>query len=89
METKLIFLAHTSLQFVDVHQALLETVIGKHGILKTIGVGSEVAVVLRGVEHVVDETAFALIAEVPHCADEATAQKISLDQILEDSIDTS
>ena len=46
------------------------------------------AAVLRSVEGVVDEIAFTLIAEVPHCAAKANAQKKQLDQSLQKSIDT-
>ena len=46
------------------------------------------AAVLRGVEGVVDEIAFTLIAEVPHCAAKATEKKKALDKSLAKSIDT-
>lgn len=75
-------------QFVQVHQALLATVIGKHGILEATGVAYQMAAVLRGVEGVVDEIAFTLIAEVPHCASKADAEKKKLDMSLQKSIDT-
>ena len=82
------FLSNVHQQFVKVHQALLATVIGKHGILEITGVAYPMAAVLRGVEGVVDEIAFTLIGEVPACAAKAKAQKQNLDKSLQKSIDT-
>ncbi|KAK4458980.1 hypothetical protein QBC42DRAFT_340639 [Cladorrhinum samala] len=62
--------------FVRVHQALLNILIGKAGLFTTVPlIGAPVAAVLRQVEGVVDTIAFSLIDSV-----EVTAQKNSIQQ---------
>ncbi len=73
-------------QFVRVHQVLLNTVIGKHGILARTPFTAPIAAVLRTVEAGVDELAFGLIDLIPTCAARATQDKQALDQSLELSI---
>lgn len=75
-------------QFVRVHQALLATVIGKHGLLSTFGVARPIARVLRELEKVVDTLAFGIIDLVPFCAQSATQDKDALDRSLRDAVDT-
>jgi len=66
--------------FVEVHQELLNILIGKSGILNDLPlVGPPVAQVLRSLEAVVDTIAFNLIDMVPDVAAPFTSQKNSLD----------
>ncbi|KAE9365475.1 hypothetical protein N431DRAFT_353383 [Stipitochalara longipes BDJ] len=66
--------------FVEVHQELLNILIGKAGILNDLPlVGPPVAQVLRSLEAVVDTIAFGLIDLVPDVAAPFTNQKNSLD----------
>ncbi|KAJ7176380.1 hypothetical protein C8R43DRAFT_943164 [Mycena crocata] len=51
--------------FVKVHQLLLSTVIGKHGIFAQCGFVAPILVVLRLIEGIVDTFAFALIGLIP------------------------
>ncbi|KAF8591047.1 hypothetical protein K439DRAFT_1627131 [Ramaria rubella] len=51
--------------FVNVHQQLLSTVIGKHAILAQFGVTAPVAAVLRTLEATIDSFAFAMINLIP------------------------
>ncbi|KAM3075733.1 hypothetical protein ACMFMG_007862 [Clarireedia jacksonii] len=53
--------------FVKIHQDLLSVVIGKSGLLVSLG-GGPIAVALRGLEAVVDTIALGLINAVPGCA---------------------
>jgi len=54
-------------EFVVVHQNLLAVVIGKSGILQSLG-GGPIAAILRALEKVVDTIAFGIIDLVPFCA---------------------
>lgn len=66
--------------FVQVHQELLNILIGKAGLLNDLPlVGPPVAQVLRSLEAVVDTIAFNLIDLVPDVAAPFTQQKNSLD----------
>jgi len=66
--------------FVEVHQELLNILIGKAGILNDLPlVGPPVAQVLRALEGVVDTIAFNLIGLVPDVSGPFTDQKNSLD----------
>jgi len=67
--------------FVQVHQALLNILIGKAGLVPNLlpFVGPPLAAVLRNLESVVDTFAFELIDLVPDNAPAATTQKDSLD----------
>ncbi|PMD12183.1 UVI-1 protein [Hyaloscypha hepaticicola] len=66
--------------FVEVHQELLNILIGKAGILNDLPlVGPPVAQVLRSLEGVVDTIAFGLIAAVPDVSAPFTTQKNALD----------
>lgn len=73
--------------FVKVHIALLNTVIGKNSLLAGTPFTAPIAAVLRSIEGVVDNLAFALIGFVPTCADEAEKEKMKLDKKLEESIE--
>lgn len=70
-----------------VHQELLKTVIGKHGILSLTPFTQPIAAVLRTLEGVVDTLAFGIIDTVPTCAQDATQNKKSLDSTLQDAQD--
>jgi hypothetical protein len=73
--------------FVEVHQELLQIIIGKAGILNDLPlVGPPVAQVLRSLESVVDTIAFGLIDLVPDVAAPFTDQKNSLDVVIEQAI---
>jgi len=73
--------------FVEVHQQLLNTLIGKAGILNDLPlVGPPVAGALRTLEAVVDTLAFALIDSVPDVSTPFTAQKNALDVTIEAAI---
>ncbi|EYE93766.1 uncharacterized protein EURHEDRAFT_524286 [Aspergillus ruber CBS 135680] len=74
--------------FVQVHQELLKTIIGKHGLLSLTPFTQPIAAVLRTLEVVVDTIAFSIIDTVPTCAEGATNDKSSLDDTLTDALDT-
>ncbi|KAJ4155098.1 hypothetical protein LMH87_000363 [Akanthomyces muscarius] len=74
--------------FVRVHEALLATVIGKHGLLSLMGFAGPIATTLRELEGVVDVLAFGIIDLVPICAQSATQDKNALDRSLRDAVDT-
>lgn len=62
------------------HQALLNVIIGKAGLISQIpAAGPPVAAAIRAVEGVVDTIAFRLIALVPGASCQATAQKLAID----------
>ncbi|KAK8169761.1 hypothetical protein IWX90DRAFT_383186, partial [Phyllosticta citrichinensis] len=87
-DTDAIVVALTS--FVRVHQALLNIIIGRSGLLETRQfntVGSTIAAVLRGVEGVVDQLAFALIDLIPARSECAKGQKSAIDGTLDEAID--
>ncbi|KAH9857539.1 hypothetical protein C2E23DRAFT_279550 [Lenzites betulinus] len=67
-------------RFVQVHQLLLNTLIGKHGIIaKFPPFGSDIAFALRGLESIIDTFAYALIGLIPTEADTAQESINSLD----------
>lgn len=72
----------------QVHEELLKTVIGKHGLLSLTPFTQPVAAILRALEGVVDTLAFGIIDAVPTCAQDATQNKNSLDATLSDAQDT-
>ncbi|MCJ1440214.1 MAG: hypothetical protein MMC23_000697 [Stictis urceolatum] len=74
--------------FVEVHQELLATVIGKHGILSLTPFTQPIAQVLRTLEGGVDTLAFDIIDTVPDCAKESMQNKNTLDRSLSDAVDT-
>ncbi|KAJ5265072.1 hypothetical protein N7505_007865 [Penicillium chrysogenum] len=74
--------------FVMVHQELLNTVIGKHGLLSLTPFTQPIAHVLRALEGGVDTLAFGIIDTVPTCAQDATQNKNSLDMTLQEAEDT-
>lgn len=71
-----------------VHQQLLQTVIGKHGLLSITPFTQPVAQILRTLEGGVDTLAFGIINEVPSCAKDAMQNKNSLDMTLQQSVQT-
>ncbi|TEA17654.1 hypothetical protein C8034_v011847 [Colletotrichum sidae] len=76
-------------EFVRVHQALLNILIGKAGLFNTVPfVGQPVAAVLRQVEAVVDSIAFSLIDLVESRATDLTSQANSLGGSLQTAIDS-
>ncbi|TDZ31637.1 hypothetical protein C8035_v001861 [Colletotrichum spinosum] len=76
-------------EFVRVHQALLNILIGKAGLFNTVPfVGQPVAAVLRQVEAVVDSIAFSLIDLVQSRATDLTSQANSLGGSLQNAIDS-
>ncbi|KAI0541940.1 hypothetical protein GGR58DRAFT_454516 [Xylaria digitata] len=71
-------------EFVAVHQALLNILIGKAGLLEKIPViGQPVATVLRAVEGVVDTLAIGLISITQARANDITSDANSLDNTLQ------
>ncbi|KAF2998488.1 hypothetical protein E8E13_003103 [Curvularia kusanoi] len=76
-------------EFVRVHQALLNILIGKAGLFNTVPiVGQPVAAVLRQIENVVDTIAFGLIDQVESRAADLQAQAQTLDGTLQVCIDS-
>ncbi|TDZ25474.1 hypothetical protein Cob_v001495 [Colletotrichum orbiculare MAFF 240422] len=76
-------------EFVRVHQALLNILIGKAGLFNTVPfVGQPVTAVLRQVEAVVDSIAFSLIDLVESRATDLTSQANSLGGSLQNAIDS-
>jgi hypothetical protein len=69
-----------------VHQQLLQTVIGKHGLLSLTPFTQPMAQVLRTLEGGVDSLAFDIIGSVPSCSEDATQNKNSLDSTLADAV---
>ncbi|PTQ27552.1 hypothetical protein MARPO_0193s0017, partial [Marchantia polymorpha] len=74
--------------FVQVHQALLYVVIGKHGILTMIPFFEPIRMALVSLEAVIDRLAFDLIALIPTQKSSATIQFQKLDVTLKDAEDT-
>lgn len=74
--------------FVMVHQALLATVIGQHGLLASTPFTQPIAQVLRVLEGGVDTIAFDIIDLVPTCASDATDNKNAVDESLEEAVNT-
>jgi len=74
--------------FVKVHQLLLATVIGKHGILAQFGVTAPVAAVLRTLEAGIDSFALGLIALIPTKQGDVTNGQNALDESVGTTIDT-
>ncbi|KAN0128113.1 hypothetical protein V8E53_013211 [Lactarius tabidus] len=72
--------------FVNVHQTLLATVIGKHGILAQFGVTAPVATVLQSLEAVIDSFAFAMINMIPCASDSVNSDQQQLDQTVGQAI---
>ncbi|MCJ1459735.1 hypothetical protein MMC28_010114 [Mycoblastus sanguinarius] len=74
--------------FVQVHQALLNILIGKAGLVPNLlpYVGPPLAQVLRQLESVVDTVAFELIDLVPDNQADATSQKSQIDSTLASAI---
>ncbi|KAM0271964.1 hypothetical protein ACHAQH_008871 [Verticillium albo-atrum] len=66
--------------FVRVHQALLETVIGKTSFLSNTPFIAPVTAVLRAIEGGVDDLAFGIIDLVPTCEDGLKDDKKDLDE---------
>ncbi|KAJ4400327.1 hypothetical protein N0V91_008786 [Didymella pomorum] len=67
-------------EFVRVHQALLNILIGKAGLFQTVPfIGQPIAAVLRQIENVVDTIAFGLIDQVQSRASDLQSQANSLD----------
>lgn len=74
-------------QFVKVHQNLLETIIGKKGLLSSTPFTAPIAAVLRVLEGVVDKVAFTIIGTVPTCEESAKKDLDALDKTLGETID--
>ncbi|KAK3389898.1 UVI-1 protein [Podospora didyma] len=76
-------------EFVRVHQALLNILIGKSGLFTTVPIiGAPVAQVLRSVEGVVDQIAFGLIDTVESQATSLQADADALKMTLRTAIDS-
>ncbi|KAJ6171769.1 hypothetical protein N7470_000836 [Penicillium chermesinum] len=73
-------------EFVPVHQELLQTLIGKHGLLSLTPFTQPIAQVLRSDEGAVDTLAFGLIDALPVCAQDATQNKNNLDRTFDQAI---
>ncbi|KDR84335.1 hypothetical protein GALMADRAFT_1340639 [Galerina marginata CBS 339.88] len=63
----------------DVHQLLLSTVIGKHGIFAQFGATAPIAAILSSLEAGIDSFAFAMIALIPTRNADVTGDQNSLD----------
>ncbi|MCJ1334627.1 hypothetical protein MMC10_011339 [Thelotrema lepadinum] len=87
-ETNQLAICDAFREFVLVHQQLLATVIGTHGILALTPFTQPLAEILRLLEGGVDTLAFGIIDAVPTCAGEATDNKNSLDDSLQRAVDT-
>jgi hypothetical protein len=74
--------------FVQVHQALLNTVIGKHGLLTLIPFFEPIRLALVQLELVVDTFAFNLINLIPTQQPAASLQVASLDVTIRDAVNT-
>ncbi|PTQ31408.1 hypothetical protein MARPO_0112s0050 [Marchantia polymorpha] len=74
--------------FVKVHQALLNVVIGKHGIVAMVPFFEPIRIALVGLEAVIDRLAFDLIALIPTQKNSATIQFQTLDVTLEKAVKT-
>jgi len=74
--------------FVQVHQALLNTVIGKHGLLTLIPFFEPIRLALVQLEIVVDTFAYNLIGLIPTQEPAATKQVASLDVTIKDAVNT-
>ncbi|KAM5533915.1 hypothetical protein V8D89_012455 [Ganoderma adspersum] len=74
--------------FVEVHQDLLNLVIGKHSLAAMFALTAPIAAALRGLESVVDTFAFALIALIPTESSPATTQVNALSVTFTDAINT-
>lgn len=77
-----------NIQFVTVNQQLLQTVIGKHGLLSLTPFTQPIGTVLRSLEGAVDALASGIIDTVPDCAQDVTQNKNNLDQTLENAVST-
>jgi hypothetical protein len=73
--------------FVKVHQALLNVVIGKHGLIALVPFFEPIRVSLVSLEGVVDTFAFTLIGLIPTQKDPASSQVKSLDVTIGKTID--
>jgi hypothetical protein len=74
--------------FVQVHQALLNVVIGKHGLLTLIPFFEPIRLALVQLEIVVDTFAFNLINLIPTQQPAASGQVASLDVTIRDAVNT-
>ncbi|KAI0333179.1 hypothetical protein GY45DRAFT_354207 [Cubamyces sp. BRFM 1775] len=74
--------------FVMVHQDLLDTIIGKHGILQYTPFGPPIAAALRSLEAIVDAFAYLLISLIPTRPDDIKGPLMDLDQTFTDAIST-
>ncbi|CDO71866.1 hypothetical protein BN946_scf184940.g13 [Trametes cinnabarina] len=73
-------------QFVKVHQALLNTVIGKHSLAAQFFVTAQIAAILRTLEGGIDTFAFDLIALIPTQSDSANTQFSALHVTISNAI---
>ncbi|KAK6189537.1 hypothetical protein LQW54_013169 [Pestalotiopsis sp. IQ-011] len=74
--------------FATVHQNLLKTVIGKHGLLSRTPFTAPIGAILRTLEGAVDTLAFSIVHSVPNCAQDAKQFKSGLDTVFEEAITT-
>ncbi|PTQ31406.1 hypothetical protein MARPO_0112s0050 [Marchantia polymorpha] len=74
--------------FVKVHQALLNVVIGKHGIIAMVPFFEPIRIALVSLEAVIDRLAFDLIALIPTQKNSATIQFQTLDVTLDKAVKT-
>ncbi|EJF62697.1 hypothetical protein DICSQDRAFT_169087 [Dichomitus squalens LYAD-421 SS1] len=74
--------------FVQVHQLLLSTIIGKHSIAAQFFLTAPIAAALRTIEDAVDDLAFALIGLIPTQQSAAQSQFDSLSATFSDAIST-
>jgi hypothetical protein len=74
--------------FVQVHQTLLGTVIGKHSIFAQFGVTAPIAGVLRTLEATIDSFLFAMINLIPSQSSGVESDQSGLDQTVGTAIST-
>ncbi|KAJ7094779.1 hypothetical protein C8R44DRAFT_951397 [Mycena epipterygia] len=72
--------------FVEVHQALLSLVIGKHSIFAQFGATAPITAILRTLEAAIDALAFGLIDLIPCASDTVNMGKNMLDTSVMNSI---
>ncbi|KAJ6549983.1 hypothetical protein B0H19DRAFT_1073879 [Mycena capillaripes] len=72
--------------FVLIHQALLATLIGKHGIFAEFSATAPIAQILRSLEAIIDSFAFAMIDLIPTKKGSVTKNKSDLDSSVGNTI---
>ncbi|KAH9890547.1 hypothetical protein C8Q73DRAFT_130063 [Cubamyces lactineus] len=74
--------------FVQVHQDLLDTIIGKHGLLQSTPFTKPIGLALQSLEAIVDRFAYLIIGLIPTREDAAKGQLDALDVTFTQAINT-